>query len=71
MTNLNNVPVSELLKILNEISKETPLCNIIMDKNSILLQPVYDSHAIKSTLKIKRPEDTKERLDIEDLDKLI
>lgn len=71
MAILYNVPINELVKVLSNLSKHTPLCNIRIEDNSILFQPVYDDKAIKSNTKIKIPKEDKEDLDPSRLDDLI
>ena len=70
---LKNVPVSELLKILLLLQKESPLCDIFVDSDGkgISFKPVHDPNAIRADVKMRVPEISKNKLNLEDLDKLI
>jgi hypothetical protein len=70
---LKNIPISELLKVLNLLSKEATLCTIRIDEDRkvITFYAVKDPNAIKNEALIQVPKEPNVGLDIDDLDKLI
>jgi len=71
---LRNVPISELIKVLVSLQKESNLCNIEINEEGnggIMFRAVRDTNATTSKAKIQTPKDPNPKLDLDDLDKLI
>ena len=71
---LRNVRISDLIKALVILQKESPLVNIEISeemKGVIRFYPVRDTNANASRVNIEIPKDPDPKLDIDDLDKLI
>lgn len=70
---LKNIPISELIKVLALLQKESSLCTIELDekKGVLLFIAVRDPQAIVNKTKIEIPKDPITRLNLDDLDKLV
>jgi hypothetical protein len=70
---LRNVPVSELIRVLLLVQKESALCDIKIDdvRPGITFIPIYDSSQTRGKLNIDIPNDKIVDLDSKNLDDLI
>jgi len=70
---LKNIPISELIKVLTSLQKEGTLCTIDINeaKQVITFYVVKDPMAIVNNTKIEIPKPDNQKLDIDDIERLI